>query len=355
MADNEIVQGELTEAQAGEAIGQLLLTDDPTEVEGADENTTDAEKQEVKFLAKKKAKKDKAEKKPEPEPEEEVEEPEEEKEEVKEEADEPDDEDDEEKGPVEMVRVKVDGIEQEVPKDEVIKSYQLQAHITRKSQALAEERTKFEREEVAALRAERQEYLENIEVLRQAAQEYMPTEEPDWSALRDTMAPEDFTQAFADFQVRRQRYERVTERQREVQERAEADNKRALGAHLAREREKLLVAIPDLKDPEKGKAREADLYAYAASLGWSEQEVNSASDHRLLVLLDESRLHREAQKRKPNIEAKIDRAIQGIKPSSVKSKPRLAETERARESLAKTGSWEDAAVLINNLPEFRKK
>ncbi|MDA1189412.1 MAG: hypothetical protein O2854_07030 [Chloroflexi bacterium] len=351
MADNEIVQDELTEAQAGEAIGQLLLTDDPTEVEGANENTTEAEKQEVKFLAKKKAKKEKAEKKPEPEPEEVVEE---EKEEVKEEADEPDDED-EDAAPVEMVRVKVDGIEQDVPKDEVVKSYQLQAHITRKSQALAEERTKFEREEVAQLRAERQEYLENIEILRQAAQEYMPTEEPDWASLRDTMAPEDFTQAFANFQVRRQRYEKVAVRQMEVQERAEADNKRALGAHLVREREKLLDAIPDLKDPEKGKAREADLYAYAASLGWSEQEVNSASDHRLLVLLDESRLYREAQKRKPNIEAKIDRAIQGIKPSSVKSKPRLAETERARESLAKTGSWEDAAVLINNLPEFRKK
>jgi len=68
-----------------------------------------------------------------------------------------------------------------------------------------------------------------------------------------------------------------------------------------------------------------------------------------LVLLNNSRLYEQAKRNKPKIEDKIDRALDSIKPSGTKSKPRTTERERAFARLATSGRIEDAADLLNAL------
>lgn len=256
----------------------------------------------------------------------------------------------EEPPPVQKVRVKVDGIEQEVPIDEVVKGYSRTADYTRKTQALAEERRKFEAEELAPVREERKLYAERLDLLNDALRDLLPEKEPDWNTLRNALTPEQFQQAYAEYKVQSDRAARIRgERERVMQIEAE-DAERRLARTLRDEHDKLKTAIPDFADEVKGRQLKEDLVAYAKSLSFTDDDLANVTDHRVLVLLNKARLHDEALLRKPKVEAKIDRVLDTVKPSTnAKPKPKLSELERQKTQLKKTGRVEDAAALLNSL------
>lgn len=355
-------QGFLSEQDAGAEIGRLLTEDTPPK----------GDVREVKFKARVKAKKakavvDDADKEivamepadGSPDPDRELDddanpyknEKRRGKKEVEPDEDEPDEEDgggEEDDAPVgRTLKVKVDGIEQDLPEDEVVKGYSRTADYTRKTQALAEERKRFVAEEVEPTRQARAEYLERLQALDAVIPH--PGKEPDWTAMRNQLTPEEFTQQFTEWRAMSDRFARVQqERERVLQAQVE-DEQRALKARLAQEQEKLMDAIPAFRDKEKGRALRDDLVAYAKSLTFTDDDLAGVIDHRLLVLLDKARRHDEAEKRKPKIEDKIDRALDTLKPSATKSKPKISEVQRLEAQLAKTGSVDDAAKLISKL------
>lgn len=249
------------------------------------------------------------------------------------------------KGPT--VKVKVDGIEQELPLDEVAKGYSRTADYTRKTQALAEERKRFEAEEREPVRQERAVYAERLAQLEEVVQSLMPDREPDWAALRNEMTPDQFTQAFADWRSQAQRMEKIRAERDRIAAVQEADNERGRQARLVSEFAKLQDALPDLKDPDKGKALTADLRAYANSLGYPEQALDAVEDHQLIVMLNKARLWDQSQRNKPKLEEKVDRVLESVKPSNVKPKPKTSEVEQVSRRLKESGRVEDAAWLIN--------
>jgi len=274
------------------------------------------------------------------------------------EGDEPEapEEDGEELTPAEIrkLKVKVDGIEQELPEDEVIKGYSRQADYTRKTQELAEQRRKFVESELEPVRQERQVYAERLAQMAEAIEALVPTREPDWQTLRTQVSPEEFTQAFADWRANAQRLEKVQAEQSRVWDLQQQDDSARLRALLAVENEKMIAALPDMADAEKGKALKDDLVAYAKSLQFSDDDLAQVSDHRLLVLLDKARRWDQTQQRKPKVEEKIDRALDSLKPSAPKSTPKGQPFARAQEQLAQTGRTDDAANAFRHLPGFMK-
>lgn len=129
----------------------------------------------------------------------------------------------------------------------------------------------------------------------------------------------------------------------------EQETSRERAARLTKELEALEAAIPEMKDPEKGKVLREDLTAYAKSLGFSDDDIGNIEDHRALVILNESRLWRESQKRRPTVEAKVEKAIAGLKPAGAPAKPKAKETELLRTRLKSGGSVDDAAALLDKL------
>lgn len=258
-----------------------------------------------------------------------------------------DDEDEEEEPAPRLVKVKVDGQEIEVDEEELKKGYSRTSDYTRKTQALAAEREKFEREERAAVREERQVYAARLAALAAVVQ--LPGEEPDWDKLKVELAPEEFTERFTQWRGTQQRLARIREEQEAVHARELADVQRDLARTLARETELLKAAMPEMADPEKAKTKQADLIAYAKSLGFPDEDIAGVTDHRLLVLLDKGRRWDESQKRKPGIEDKIDRALDTLKPSATKSKPKFSETQRLQDQFSKSRSVDDAARLLNTM------
>jgi len=244
-----------------------------------------------------------------------------------------------------LLKVKVDGIEQELPEDEVIKGYSRTADYTRKTQALAEEKRKFESEEATPLREERRYYAERVAQLEEAIQALAPTAEPDWNTLR----PEDVPQAMAQWRSQVQRMEKIRAEREHVEGLHQQDENRKFQAMLAQEHEKLKAALPDMADAEKGTALKADLVSYAKSLGFSDDDLAQVTDHRVLVLLNKARMHDQAVRRKPTVEAAIDRALGTIKPSAATSKPKVSDVDRAKAQLAASGSLSDAANILNKI------
>lgn len=248
-----------------------------------------------------------------------------------------------------LIKVKLDGIEQELPEPEVASGYLRQADYTKKTQALAEERRRFEAEEVARVREERQAYADRLAALQEALETLAPSQEPDWTEASKTLTPEEFTQRFTAWKANRERIAKVEAEQARVRALHEEETAKERSKRLAVELERLHTAIPELKDPEKGKVLRQDLVDYATSIGYADDEVHSVEDHRALVLLHKARLWDESQKRRPKVEEKVDRALEALKPSGTKPAPKAKVADGLKSRLIQSGSVEDAAAYLNTI------
>ena len=248
-----------------------------------------------------------------------------------------------------LLKVKLDGMEQELPEEEVVKGYLRQSDYTRKTQELAEQRKRFEAEEVATVRQEREYYAERLQALADALETLAPSQEPDWAQLGKELTPEEFGQRFQAWQNGRSQKQRLESEYARVRDLQMQDEQRARAERLRVEQERLELAIPELKDPEKGKMLREDLVAYAHSIGFTDDELGGVEDHRALVILDKARRYDESQKRRPTVEAKVEKALSGMKPSGSVPKPKAKVTETLRTKLRAGGSLDDAAALLDTL------
>lgn len=263
-------------------------------------------------------------------------------EELDDEGDEPD-----EKLQSRKFKVKADGQELEVEEDELVKGYSRTADYTRKTQAHAERIKKFEAEELAPVRAERQQYAERLAALAEAVKSLVPEEEPDWGKLREELTPDEYASTHSQYQTQKQRMDRIRAEQKRVNDLQVDDAVKQLRARVEIEKGELVKVLPDWADAEKGPALRKDLKDYAVSIGFAEDDLDGVTNHRLIVLLNKARLHDEAAKRKPKIEEKIDKAVNdALKPNGTPPKRKVTKATEARQRLAKSGSIEDAAAAI---------
>ena len=245
---------------------------------------------------------------------------------------------------VQLVKVKVDGEELEVPFDEVLKGYSRTADYTKKTQQVAEVRKKAE-EEAETARAARQQYLEGLEYLKS---QLVTDKEPDWEELRKNDPIEFVTQR----ELHRERKEKLAALEAEKQRvltHQQQEQAKYLEKHIQTEQEKLLQALPEWKDASKAKAEKEMIAEYAKSLGFSEQELSSLYDHRAVVALRKAALYdkmvNEAQSKKETAKSSPQTAKPGNLKPSIKSK----EYAAARNQLAKSGKVDDFAVAFKQL------
>jgi hypothetical protein len=241
-------------------------------------------------------------------------------------------------------RVKVDDAEVEVTEDELIKGYSRTADYTRKTQQLAEQRKAAE-VELQAVRAEREQYATHLATLEAAIR----PAEPDWNTLRAELSPEDFSAAWADFQIQKEQHEKVTAEQQRVAEQQQRDYFAQLRERLDAEKGKLLEVIPAWQDAAVAKAEKAQMLQYAKTLGFSEQEVEGVMDHRAVVMLRKAMLYDAAEKAKPVVRQKIEKVRAAAPGSAASQRPPVSDLTRQKQRLAKTGRVEDAAKAIEFL------
>ena len=241
--------------------------------------------------------------------------------------------------------VKVDGKEVSVTLDELQKGYSRTQDYTRKTQQIAEVRKQVE-QETQAVRAEREQYAQ----LLGALQAQLQSSEPQVDLER--LYQEDPIEWVRQNEVMRQRQEKLSAIQSEQQrlsQVAQYEQQRAMEAQLASQQEALLAALPDWKDPKKAKAEKALVIESAKAAGFTDEDLKSVYDHRLVLLLRKAAMYDQMVSKRQGIKPVVNNGPRTAKPGAAGRVSTTTESTRAKQRLAKTGRIDDAASAIELL------
>jgi uncharacterized protein (DUF3084 family) len=251
----------------------------------------------------------------------------------------------EEKEQPQTFTVKVDGKEVSVTLDELQKGYSRTQDYTRKTQQIAEVRKQAE-QETQAVRAEREQYAQ----LLGALQTQLQSSEPQVDLER--LYHEDPIEWVRQKEVMRERQEKLGAIQSEQQRLAQVaqyEQQRAMEAQLASQQEALLAALPDWKDPKKAKAEKALVIESAKAAGFTDEDLKSVYDHRLVLLLRKAALFDQMVSKRQGIKPVVNNGPRTAKPGAAGRVSTTTEGTRAKQRLAKTGRIDDAASAIELL------
>jgi hypothetical protein len=241
--------------------------------------------------------------------------------------------------------VKVDGKEVSVTLDELQKGYSRTQDYTRKTQQIAEVRKQVE-QETHAVRAEREQYAQ----LLGALQAQLQSSEPQVDLER--LYHEDPIEWVRQKEVMRERQDKLGAIQSEQQRLAQVsqyEQQRAMEAQLASQQEALLAALPDWKDPKKAKAEKALVIESAKAAGFTDEDLKSVYDHRLVLLLRKAALFDQMVSKRQGIKPVVNNGPRTAKPGAAGRVSTTTESVRAKQRLAKSGRIDDAASAIELL------
>jgi hypothetical protein len=246
--------------------------------------------------------------------------------------------------------VKVDGQDVTVTLSELRAGYSRTADYTRKTQQLAQNRKALETE-AAQARQTREAYAHRLAVVEQAIVELTP-QEPDWDRLRQEN-PTEYAVQFAEHQQRRQQLAAVRAEQERLTSQQRADYEQQLAQILEIERQQLVAAIPEWVDEGTAADEKRQLLEYARGMGYSDEDLAQVYDHRVMLILRKAHQWDKLQQQgvsKVREKARSAPAKPTLKPGGapmpVKNKSRVDAATVARNRLARTGSANDAARLL---------
>lgn len=241
----------------------------------------------------------------------------------------------------------------EVDDDELVRGYLRQSDYTKKTQALADSRKKLDSEEIPAVQKERQEYAAGLTELRTLIEQSVP-KEPNWAELKKTLEPGQFADKWAEWQQHQANLGTIKAEEQKAIARVAADQKTRDDADAKAAYERLMELIPEWKDDVKGKAERQDIVKYAETRGFTQQDIAGIRRPELFVVLRDAAAYAK-------IKSKTAVPPKGTKPASPVLRPGGAnervpapatEFKKAITRLKKTGSENDAAASIRNLPGF---
>ena len=241
--------------------------------------------------------------------------------------------------------VKVDGKEVSVTLDELQKGYSRTQDYTRKTQQIAEVRKQVE-QETQAVRAEREQYAQ----LLGALQTQLQSSEPQVDLER--LYQEDPIEWVRQNEVMRQRQEKLSAIQSEQQrlsQVAQYEQQRAMEAQFASQQEALLAALPEWKDSKRAKAEKALVIESAKAAGFTDEDLKSVYDHRLVLLLRKAAMYDQMVSKRQGIKPVVNNGPRTAKPGAAGRVSTTTESTRAKQRLAKTGRIDDAASAIELL------
>jgi hypothetical protein len=243
-------------------------------------------------------------------------------------------------------RVKAAGEEREVTLDELIKSYQLGTDYTKKSQAVAEERkaVEAERQAVQEAKAMRDQYAQRLEIIESMLNQ--PQEVENLEYLKET-DPIGYAVKVAEMSQKEKQLAQVRAERERIMQQQEYDRQQQMRQTIAVESEKLVAAIPEYADPNKGETLRKEIRSFGKQMGFSDEELANVFDSRAVLTLYKAMQYDKLQSSKPAVNKKVSEAPKAIKPGV--SKPRDSNSEELRKLKARaksSGRVADAASVF---------
>lgn len=206
------------------------------------------------------------------------------------------------------VRVKVDGIERDVPLAEVIKSFQLESHVNNKSIELSNQQRAMAEEQQAA-RTLISQQVQQAQMLGNVALQQLNADfqRIDWNGLRATN-PAEFAALQAEFGQRQQQIQAVIQQAQAHHQAEQQQQQQTLAQQIEIERQRMYDKFPEWRDTAKFTAARDQISTYAKAQGFNDAELAQIYDHRYLQVLHDAASFRALQAGKPEALKKLREA-----------------------------------------------
>lgn len=217
---------------------------------------------------------------------------------------------------VQLYKVKIDGEEAEVTLEEALSGYQRERTFHKRMNEVSQKSKAIEAESAETKRL-RDQYAEGLQQLEQALQ----VPEPNWEELRRTRTNEEFASIHAEYQIQQNNLAKVQQQQQAIRYQQQAEVQAQYQNHLKSEFDTMLDKIPAWRDEKVREAERSKVISYAKShMGYTDDEIAQASDHRAIVTLRKAMLYDELMGGKTQAKKKVKTAPKMVKAGSPKTK-----------------------------------
>ena len=226
------------------------------------------------------------------------------------------DDDEEVEEEVQLYKVKIDGEEAEVTLEEALSGYQRERTFHKRMNEVSQKSKAIEAESAETKRL-RDQYAEGLQQLEQA----LRVPEPNWEELRRTKTNEEFASIHAEYQIQQNNLAKVQQQQQAIRSQQQAEVQAQYQNHLKSEFDTMLDKIPAWRDEKVREAERSKVISYAKShMGYTDDEIAQASDHRAIVTLRKAMLYDELMGGKTQAKKKVKTAPKMVKAGSPKTK-----------------------------------
>lgn len=217
---------------------------------------------------------------------------------------------------VQLYKVKIDGEEAEVTLEEALSGYQRERTFHKRMNEISQKSKAIEAESAETKRL-RDQYAEGLQQLEQA----LRVPEPNWEELRKTKTNEEFASIHAEYQIQQNNLAKVQQQQQAIMSQQQAEAQAQYQNHLKAEFDTMLDKIPTWRDEKVREAERSKVISYAKSqMGYTDEEIAQASDHRAIVTLRKAMLYDELMGGKTQAKKKVKTAPKMVKAGSPKTK-----------------------------------
>lgn len=240
------------------------------------------------------------------------------------------------------LKTKIDGAEGAAKLSDLLKSYQLEGHVNKKSMEVAE-REKALQAHAQQVESQAQARLQQVEALATVAAKelYKDFNSIDWNALEQA-DPGQAALMRQKFQDRHAQLQNVFNEVEQNKVKQTQQSQFKFQETLKQEAEKLPTMIPEWKDQATADKERTEMRDYALKAGIPPDEVNNIAYAHHVVLLRKAMLYDKLQSSKPAIENKVRIAPKLVKPGQSEQNTQAQTARNLKQTVIKSGGKQDA-------------
>jgi len=254
----------------------------------------------------------------------------------------------------ELYKVVVDGQEQEVTLDELMKGYSRQSDYTRKTEKLSQDRKSVEQlkneytRQNEEAKIKRDEYERNLRLLSEQLRNGESQVDMDKLYQED---PAEYVRAKAEQDKRKELLQASIQEQQRIQAEKQVENDKKFQTYLAEQRELLVQKLPVYADKNKGPELIKNLQNFAKDLGYTDQDINQLVDHRAVIMLYNA--YRYDRLKKANLKnkkvTKVSKVVSSSSPKIQDNSEVANRIKSKKATLKNSGKVNDAASVLQEL------
>ena len=249
--------------------------------------------------------------------------------------------------------VTVNGINQKVNLNELMKGYSRESDYTKKTMDLSNQRKEVEsmqenlKKEFDAVKSSRDQYATQLDILTNNLQQ---EEKVNWDQLYQE-DPAEYVRKKAESDKRKEALDNARQEQKRIQQEQQAEQEKVYNEYIANERKILSEKLPQYADKNKSAEFTRRLTNFAKESGYSDQEIAMMVDHRAVLLLADAYRYNQLKKTKlSNNKVNKTSKVVTSNASNVREDSEVKQNIDKRMSrLKKSGHLKDAQSVLKEM------